>query len=122
MARNRSVVVIGEVIGHYRILEKLGEGGMGEVYAAEDTTLGRRVAIKILPADMADDEQRLQRLESEARTVAAISHPNIVTLYSIEEEAGRRFLTMELVEGLTLEDKISADGRPPRAPSRIDRC
>ncbi|HVS01456.1 MAG TPA: protein kinase [Thermoanaerobaculia bacterium] len=100
----------GQILSHYRILEKLGEGGMGEVFAAEDTTLGRRVAIKVLPAAMAADEDRLRRFQREAQAVAALNHPNIVTLYSVEEADGQRFITMELVEGRTLDRIIPAVG------------
>ena len=90
------------VIGHYRILEKLGAGGMGEVYLAEDSKLGRKIALKILPPELAASAERLQRFESEARAVAALNHPNIVTVHSVEEADGIRFITMELVRGKTL--------------------
>ncbi len=90
------------VIGHYRILEKLGAGGMGEVYLAEDSKLGRRIALKVLPPELAASPERLQRFESEARAVAALNHPNIVTVHSVEEADGIRFITMELVRGKTL--------------------
>jgi serine/threonine-protein kinase len=89
-------------IGHYRILEKLGAGGMGEVYRAEDSKLGRKVALKILPPELAQSAERLQRFESEARAVAALNHPNIVTVHSVEEADGIRFITMELIRGKTL--------------------
>ncbi len=94
------------VLGHYRILEKLGAGGMGEVYLAEDSKLGRRVALKVLPPDVAASPERLQRFESEARAVAALNHPNIVTVHSVEEADGVRFITMELVRGKTLTASI----------------
>lgn len=99
----------GETIGHYRILRQLGLGGMGEVYLAEDTTLGRQVALKLLPDDSASGE-RLERFRREARAVASLNHPNIVTLYSVEEHEGRHFLTMEHVEGKTLTDCIPKRG------------
>ncbi len=102
----------GTTLGHYRILAKLGEGGMGEVYAAEDTKLQRRVALKLLPSDMAADPQRLQRFQREARAIAALNHPNVVTIYSVEEADGVQFLTMELVEGKTLGELIPPDGLP----------
>jgi Tol biopolymer transport system component len=104
--------MIGAELGHYRVLQKLGEGGMGQVYAAEDTKLGRRVALKVLPADMASDPERLARFQREARVVAALNHPNIVTMYSVEEALGIQFLTMELVEGKTLAELIPENGLP----------
>ncbi len=94
------------VLGHYRILEKLGAGGMGEVYVAEDSKLGRRIALKILPPELAESAERLQRFESEARAVAALNHPNIVTVHSVEEADGVHFITMELVRGKTLTASI----------------
>src|SRR5262245_7574414 len=93
----------GTRLGPYDILSPLGPGGTGEVYRARDSRLGRDVALKILPEAFARDADRLARFEREARTVAALNHPNIVTLYSIEAEAGTRFLTLELVEGETLD-------------------
>jgi serine/threonine protein kinase len=100
----------GQTLGRYRLLEKLGEGGMGVVWKAFDPSLGREVALKLLPDEVAQDPARLERLESEARAVAALNHPGIVTLYSIEEVGARRFLTMELVVGQTLSELIPADG------------
>jgi Tol biopolymer transport system component/tRNA A-37 threonylcarbamoyl transferase component Bud32 len=105
-------IVIGTTLGHYRILAKLGAGGMGEVYAAEDTKLQRRVALKLLAPDVAADADRLQRFQREARAIAALTHPNIVTLYSVEEVDGVQFLTMELVEGETLGNCIPEGGLP----------
>ncbi len=99
----------GSKLGHYEILGPLGAGGMGEVYRARDTRLGRDVAVKLLPPALAADPDRLARLEREARAVAALNHPNIVVLHSIEEDGPLRFLTMELVEGETL-DRRSASG------------
>ncbi len=87
--------MIGTTLHHYRILSKLGEGGMGEVYVAEDTKLHREVALKVLPRDMASDPERLQRFQREARAVAALNHPNIVTVYAVEEAENLHFLTME---------------------------
>ena len=89
-------------LGSYEIVGRLGTGGMGEVYRAKDLRLGRDVALKVLPADVASSPDRLARFEREARTVAGLNHPNIVTLYTVEDVDGVRFLTMELVEGQTL--------------------
>jgi serine/threonine protein kinase/Tfp pilus assembly protein PilF len=100
----------GQTLSHYRLLEKVGEGGMGVVWKAVDTTLGREVALKLLPDALARDPARLARLESEAKTIAALNHPHIVTLYSIEESDARRFLTMEFVSGRTLSELLPADG------------
>ena len=102
----------GHTLSHYRLLEKIGEGGMGVVWKALDTSLDREVALKLLPDSLAQDPAKLARLESEAKTIAALNHPHIVTLYSIEEAEGRRFLTMELVSGRTLAEMIPADGLP----------
>jgi serine/threonine protein kinase/Tfp pilus assembly protein PilF len=102
--------MIGQTLSHYSILDKLGEGGMGTVYLAEDTSLGRRVALKVLPSQMASDPDRLRRFKREAKTVAALSHPNIVTLYSVEESDYGHFITMELVEGESLEELVGAHG------------
>ncbi|HEX2344869.1 MAG TPA: protein kinase [Vicinamibacterales bacterium] len=101
---------MGTTIAHYRIYQPLGRGGMGEVYAAEDTKLGRQVALKLLPGPFADDVDRLKRLEREARAVATLNHPNIVTIHSVEESDGVHFLTMELVEGKTLANLIAGRG------------
>jgi len=100
----------GETLNHYKILEPLGKGGMGEVWVAEDTRLGRRVALKVLPEDLATDPERLARFEREARVLASLNHPNIVTIYSVEESGSRRFITMELVEGQTLRQSIPVGG------------
>ncbi len=102
----------GRSLSHYKILEKLGAGGMGEVYVAEDTKLRRRVALKVLPSRFAAVPERLKRFRREAEAVAALSHPNIVTIYSVEEADGVHFLTMELVEGKTLDEIIPRRGLP----------
>ena len=104
--------MIGTDLKHYRIVRELGRGGMGTVYAAEDTKLGRQVALKVLPPDLAGDPERLERFQREARAVAALNHPNIVVLYSVEESEGTHFLTMELVEGEPLSHQIPAGGLP----------
>jgi serine/threonine protein kinase len=102
----------GTHLNHYRILRQLGAGGMGEVYEAEDTRLKRRVAIKILPAETGADPARRARFDREAQAVAALNHPNIVTIHSVEEAGDTRFLTMEVVDGTTLARLIPADGMP----------
>ncbi len=102
--------MIGTTLGHYRILDKLGQGGMGEVFLALDTKLDRQVALKILRSESADLEDRLRRFQREARAVAALNHPNIVTIYSVEEADGLHFLTMEYVEGKTLSKLIPKNG------------
>ena len=96
-------------LAHYRITAALGAGGMGEVWRAEDTKLGREVALKVLPDEFAESADRLERFEREARAVAALNHPHIVTIFSVEEADGIRFLTMELIEGQSL-DKLIPDG------------
>jgi len=106
--------MIGTRLGHYEVTEKLGSGGMGEVYAARDTRLEREVALKLLPKELAGDGQRLARFEREARAIAALNHPNIVTLYSIEHEDGANFITLERVHGKTISDLIPRRGCSPR--------
>ena len=104
--------MVGTELGHYAIVEKLGHGGMGEVYRAHDRQLKRQVAIKVLSGALTADEERMARFRREAETVAALNHPNIVTIYSIGEEDGLHFLTMELVEGKTLDQLIPPSGLP----------
>ncbi|MDH3216367.1 MAG: protein kinase [Candidatus Krumholzibacteria bacterium] len=104
--------MIGRTLSHYKIVDKLGEGGMGVVYRAHDTTLHRDVALKVLPASLANTPDRRMRFEREAAVIAALKHPNIVTVHSIEEAEGTPFMTMELVEGGTLSDAIPKDGLP----------
>ena len=107
--------MIGSTILHYNVLEKLGEGGMGVVYLAEDTKLGRKVALKFLPQHISADSEVKARFEIEARAAAALNHPNIATIYSIEESGDQMFISMENIKGVNLKDKISS------APEEMDK-
>ena len=104
--------MIGRTLSHYRILEKIGSGGMGDVYLARDTKLDRDVALKVLPPELAESEERRARFKRDAKALAALNHPNIITIHSVEEADGIHFIAMELVKGQPLHRLIPEQGLP----------
>ena len=113
--------LIGRQLSHYAVTEKLGEGGMGEVYLARDLHLKRDVALKVLPSDLSEDAQRLARFRREAEVLAAINHPNIVTVFSVECVDELHIITMERVEGRQLDEILPESGLPLETCCRIPR-
>ena len=105
--------MISRKLSHYQILEKLGAGGMGEVYLAQDLNLERKVAIKFLPQNLTSDAENVERFRREAKAAAALNHPNIITIYEISEEKDQLFILMEYVDGTTLRELISTSSQFP---------
>jgi serine/threonine protein kinase len=106
------------VIGHYRVVLKIGEGGMGGVYLAQDTRLDRKVALKILPAEVAANRGRMERFVREAKSAAALSHPNIITIHEIEQIDSVNFIAMEFIDGVTLREHMRNSARCSMSPRR----
>ena len=104
---------VGQTYGHYEIISTLGVGGMGEVYLAQDSSLGRQIALKLLPAEFTRDSDRVRRFQQEARAASALNHPNIVTIHEIGQVDGRHFIATEFIDGETLREHISGSHSHP---------
>ncbi len=113
--------MIGKTLTHYRIIEKIGAGGMGEVYRARDSKLDRDIAIKVLPPELAAQPERVKRFKREAKAIAALDHPNIVTIHSVEESDGLHFITMQLVQAKPSSKRLSRTSRR-RSGRRTGSC
>ncbi len=113
--------MVGTTISHYKVIEKIGQGGMGEVYRAEDTHLSREVAIKVLPEQFTKDPQRLARFEREAKLLASLNHPNIAAIYGFEHSDDIHFLVLELVPGETLQERVAKGPLPVEEALEICR-
>src|SRR5512137_2998284 len=111
--------MIGRIISHYQIIDKLGQGGMGEVYKARDLSLGRDVAIKVLPPDFAQDSERLGRFEREAKALARLAHPNILTIFDFGRDADVTYAVTELLEGETLRERLAEGALPWRKAAEV---
>ena len=119
LTNDRTGVLVGELIGHYRIESLIGVGGMGEVYLARDELLGRKVALKLLPERLTVDETQLSRFKTEARSASALNHPNILTVYEIGAEGNRHFIATEFIEGMTLRASLAGGRMNPHAALEI---
>ena len=113
--------MLAQTFSHFRILDKLGSGGMGVVYRAEDTALGRTVALKFLPGERAKEPSFLERFKQEARTASALNHPHICTIYEIGEDSGEVYMAMEYVEGQPLRERVGPEGLPVETVIRFGR-
>jgi serine/threonine protein kinase len=112
LALDEPVLAAGQQLSHYEVIDLLGTGGMGEVYLAQDRRLGRKVALKLLPADFTKDQSRMRRFQQEARAASALNHPNILTIHDIGDLEGQYFIASEFIDGVTLRQRLSQPGIP----------
>ena len=122
LVKAESAALIGQQIGHYQIIRELGRGGMGVVYLAQDASLGRPVALKLLPTHLTGDPDRLRRFEREARAASALNHPNILTIHEIGQIDGRHFIATEFIEGVTLREQMRMQGAGVERSAEHRRC